>query len=260
MAFAHKIVWLTDLHLTTSGQVEGADCAGRLRRAIEQIDRWHSDAACCVLSGDLGDTGHRDEYAALAASLAGLAMPVLPMIGNHDDRAALRAVLPPPGAAMEAYHQFRWDCGDLSLLCLDTQQPGQDPGALDRLRLDWLAEQLAQTRDRQVLVFMHHPPGALGLGPLDDMPLHDETPLLRLLADAPQVAHLCCGHVHRPVSGTVGGVPFTCLRALAHQLRPPHHDWDWGDHVAGDESPQYGVILIAPDRVIIQPIDLEGVA
>ena len=160
--------------------------------------------------------------------------------------------MPPAGTAMDAYHQFRWDIGNLTLLCLDTHLPGDDAGALDAARLDWIAGQLAATADRQVLVFMHHPPGPLGLSLLDDMPLRDSEPLVSLLAAAPQVAHLFCGHVHRPVSGTIGGVPFTTLRALAHQTRPPHHLKSWSDFVAPDERPQYGVILIAPDRVVVQ--------
>lgn len=258
MTFTHKIVWLTDLHITASGQVEGTACAARLAQATEQINRWHGDAACCVISGDLTDTGAPDEYAALAEALSRLSVPVLPMIGNHDNRALLRAALPPAGLAMNAYHQFRWDIDGLTLLCLDTHLPGDDAGAIDDARLAWVADQLAATVDRRVLVFMHHPPGPLGLSLLDDMPLRDSEPLVRLLAAAPQVAHLFCGHVHRPVSGTIGGVPFTTLRALAHQTRPPHHLKTWSDFVDHDERPQYGVILTAPDRVVVQTLDLEG--
>ena len=57
MSFTHKIVWLTDLHITESGQVESTACAARLAQAVEQINRWHGDAECCVITGDLTDTG-----------------------------------------------------------------------------------------------------------------------------------------------------------------------------------------------------------
>ncbi len=260
MSFTHKIVWLTDLHITESGQVEGTACAARLAQAIEQINRWHGDADVCVISGDLTDTGAPGEYSALAKGLAPLAIPLLTMIGNHDDRAAFRAAMPPSGTAMADYHQFRHDIGNLTLLCLDTNIPGDHAGAVDEARLSWLADQLAETRTRQVLVFTHHPPGPLGLSLSDTIPLQDAEPLMALLAAAPQVAHLLCGHVHRPVSGTIGGVPFTTLRALAHQTRAPHRLERWSDFVAHDERPQYGVILVAPDRVIVQALDLEDPA
>lgn len=260
MTFSHKIVWISDLHQTESGMVEGVAGAARLEQAIEQINRWHGDAACCIASGDLTDTGTAGEYAALGRSVAKLSMPFLPMIGNHDNRADLLAAFPPPGVAMPDFMQYRYDIDDLTLLCLDTHVPANDAGALDAERLDWLADALDKAADRRVLVFTHHPPGPLGLGLQDDLRLMDHEPLMSLLSRAPQVEHLFCGHVHRPTSGTINGVSFTTLRAIAHQTRPPHQTWDWSDFVARDERPQYGVILIAPDRVVVQAIDLEDPA
>lgn len=261
MAFTQKIVWITDLHQTVSGQVEGVASAARLEQVIEQINRQHGDAVCCVASGDLCDTGSTAEYMVLKQRLSGLSIPFLPMIGNHDNPAAFRQTLALPGAVQPGYAQYRHDlAGGVTLLCLDTYLAGSDAGAMDTARLNWLADQLRETADRRVLVFTHHPPGPLGLGPLDDMPLLDHHPFIDLLRAAPQVEHLFCGHVHRPVSGVIGGVPFATLRALAHQTKSPNTVWDWDDFVARDERPQYGVILIAPDRIVIQFTDIEDPA
>jgi len=235
MGFSHKIVWITDLHQTVSGMVEGVNSAARLEQVIAQINRWHGDAACCVASGDLGDTGSAEEYAALAARLEPLRPPFLPMIGNHDRRENLLAGIEFPAKMQPGYAQYRYDlAGNVTLLCLDTNMPGSDAGLLDSTRLNWLAEELRQSTDRRVLVFAHHPPGPLGLGPLDDMPLLDHQPFLDVLRAAPQVEHLFVGHVHRPVSGVISGVPFTALRSIAHQTKPPHGDWGWDDFVACD--------------------------
>ena len=182
------------------------------------------------------------------------------MIGNHDKRPAFLQAMPQPGVQMPGFAQFRYDLPEVSLLCLDTHIAGDDGGALDDARLGWLAEQLRQTRDRSVLVFAHHPPGPLGLGKLDEMPLYRHEPLIDLLASASQPLHLCCGHVHRPLSGTFKKVPFTTLRALAHQTLPPQKHWDWDDFVARDERPQYGVILIGSGQIVIQMHDLEDAA
>jgi 3',5'-cyclic AMP phosphodiesterase CpdA len=261
MGFTHKILWMSDLHQTVSGQVEGVAGGARLRQAIDQMNRYHPDATCCVASGDLTDTGEAAEYAVLEDALSRLTVPVLPMIGNHDNRANLMAALPRPGSGQDGYYQYRHDLeGGVTLLCLDTALPGSDAGTLDAARLAWLDAELSKTTDRRVLVFAHHPPGPLGLGLLDDMPLLDHQPFLDLLSAAPQVEHLFCGHVHRPVSGVIGGIPFTALRAIAHQTRPPHQDWNWSNFVTLDERPQYGVILIGPDRVVVQMIDIEDPA
>jgi 3',5'-cyclic-AMP phosphodiesterase len=261
MGFTHKILWMSDLHQTVSGQVEGVNSGARLRQVIDQMNRYHPDAACCVASGDLTDTGDAAEYDLLQDALSKLTLPVLPMIGNHDNRNNLMAALPCPGTLLEGYYQYRFDLdGGVTLLCLDSVLPGSDAGELDPARLDWLAGQLRETTDRRVLVFAHHPPGPLGLGLLDEMPLLDHQPFIDLLVAAPQVKHLFCGHVHRPVSGVIGGIPFTALRSIAHQTRPPHQTWDWSNFVTLDERPQYGVILIGADRIVVQMTDIEDPA
>ncbi len=260
MALLHKIVWITDTHLTASGQVEGVACRARLKQTVQQIGRHHGDAAVCIGTGDLTDTGAVEEYAAVSRLLEDLPMPFLPLIGNHDKRPAFRAAFPPPGQAMDQFQQFRWDMGDLTLLCLDTHSPGEDGGRFCGDRLAWVETQLADCKGRRVLVFMHHPPGPLWLGILDTIPLHDDIALIELLAGATNVEYLFCGHVHRPVSGVISGLPFTTLRSTAHQVRPGHTLSDWNDFVQLEERPQYGLILVASDRVVVQGIDLEDPA
>ena len=43
-----KIVWISDLHVTASGMIGQVPCAARLAQAVEQINRWHGDADCCI--------------------------------------------------------------------------------------------------------------------------------------------------------------------------------------------------------------------
>lgn len=260
MALTHKIAWISDTHLTASGHVEGVACRARLKQAVQQISSYHGDAIACVGTGDLTDTGSAEEYAAVSGLVADLPMPFLPLIGNHDRREAFRSAFPPPGEAMETHQQFRWDAGNVTLLCLDTHSPGEDGGRFCEQRLSWVERQLADCRGRRVLVFMHHPPGPLWLGLQDTILLHEADALLNLLAASPDVEYLFCGHVHRPVSGVIRGLPFTTLRSTAHQVRPGHTLKDWNDFVLLEERPQYGLILIAPDRVVVQGIDLEDPA
>ena len=73
MTFHTKIVWISDLHLTVGGTVSGAPCRANLDRIIQQINRHHADAACCIATGDLTDKGDAEEYGALTEALAELA-------------------------------------------------------------------------------------------------------------------------------------------------------------------------------------------
>ena len=251
-----KIVWLTDVHITPSGLINDQPSTARLERAVAEILRWHSDAAACVISGDLTENGTAEEYAVAAGILADLPMPVLPMAGNHDDRASLRGALALPDGAMPGFVQYRVDVGAVTLLCLDTQVPHKPYGRLCAERLDWLGRALTGTEGRAVLVFLHHPPCRLGLGPLDDICLRHPETFLDMIAG--RADHLFCGHVHRPTAGTIRGIPFATQRALAYQAPRPFPPWTWATFEPANEQPQYGVILADAGRIVLQTFDLPG--
>jgi hypothetical protein len=52
--------------------------------------------------------------------------------------------------------------GVAPFVALDTTRPGEDPGALDAERLEWLDAELAQRPEVLTLLAMHHPPLAAG--------------------------------------------------------------------------------------------------
>jgi 3',5'-cyclic-AMP phosphodiesterase len=93
---------------------------------------------------------------------------VLP--GNHDDRRALHRHFGGPGAAGEPV-QHSVDLGPLRLVVLDTTRPGEDPGALDAERLDWLDAELAAAPRLPTLLAMHHPPLVTGVPAWDELGL-----------------------------------------------------------------------------------------
>ena len=251
-----KIVWLTDLHIGAHWEGSNIDLARNLAQIVRMIRRYHSDAAACVISGDLTESGGEAEYDALTALLSDIQVPLLAMIGNHDRRDALMSAFPPPGRALEGFQQYRVDVGGLSVIALDTHIPGEPGGMLCETRRAWLADELARTPDTPVLVFMHHPPVELGLPMLDAMRCADGEEILDLMAGAGNVAHLFCGHVHRPTSGVARGVPFATLRAVSMQAPPPWPAWDWEGFKPVDEMAQMGVILADQRDVVIHALDL----
>jgi len=93
-------IHLTDTHLVPRGEMlYGLSPADRLDAAVAAINARHAPgsaapAAFVIVTGDLTHWGKPAAYAELRAVLSRLAMPVHPMLGNHDDRAAFRAVFP----------------------------------------------------------------------------------------------------------------------------------------------------------------------
>jgi 3',5'-cyclic AMP phosphodiesterase CpdA len=247
-----RIVWLSDLHFSVAGPVQGYDPEARLAAALDQVRRHHADAAACVISGDLVDRGTAQDYAALADRLSALPMPVLPLMGNHDDRGLLRAALTVPQPTLPGFVQYRVDLGEVVLLCLDTHVPGADHGALCAARSAWLLAELQRSPDQQALIFMHHPPLSLGLPMQDQDRMIGGDALLSALQSFRDRVHLCIGHVHRPISGTVQGIGFTTMRSVLYQAPPPRPEWIWAEFQPAQEAAAFGVIEASRRGVVIQ--------
>lgn len=243
---------MSDLHFVAEGLVQGHDPRKRLSLAVEYINAHHGDAAYCVVSGDLVDRGTAADYAAVARHLGRLAMPCLPMVGNHDVRDLLRASLPLPGAAMADFVQYGLRTDMAHIICLDTLTPGADGGSFCDERMDWLARTLSDAADTPAIIFLHHPPMDLGLPMQDQDRLHDGEALLDLLDAHGNVRQLCIGHVHRPITGTVRGIPFATMRAVLYQAPPPQPAWDWDSFKPAHEAPALGVLTVQGGDVQVQ--------
>ena len=119
-----KFIHLSDLHLVAPGTLlHGLDPMWGLERCVASIRAHHADAALCVVTGDLTHDGEPAAYDAARRCLAGLPMPVHLMIGNHDDRAAFRAVTSQaPATAEQAPHQ-------VSIRVTGASRPGFSPSS-----------------------------------------------------------------------------------------------------------------------------------
>ena len=249
---AARVIWLSDLHFEATGLVQGHDPRVRLEAAIDNINQHYSDADLCLITGDMVDTATAENYREVKRRLDRLAMPWGPMTGNHDGRALFLEHLPLPGEAMPGFPQYVVDLPQARLICLDSLWEGEDAGELCAARLDWLEARLAERNDMPALVFLHHPPMKLGLPMLDPDRLKDGEVLLEMLARYPQVQHICSGHVHRPVSGRVGHISFTGLRAVLYQAPPPVPAWDWDTFKPPEEAPEMGVITVDAGQITLR--------
>lgn len=250
-----KLVQITDLHLVGEGQeLYGLDPQLRLRACIADINAHHEDAELCVITGDLTQSGTEDAYAVLRNELSALTVPWQLLLGNHDDRATFRRSFPEMPVDANGFVQAYWESEVGRFLFLDTLEPGLHAGAFCERRQAWLTDRLADLADTPVYIFMHHPPMKIGIPALDTVSLMQKDVFKSLLAPYREnVRHIFFGHVHRPVSGSWCGIPFSALRGTAHQCwldfeadqQPP------GSH----EPPAYGVILIDGETVTVHTHD-----
>lgn len=250
-----KLIVLSDLHLTAPGEaIIGIDPWTRLDQALAHAQQAHPDAARYVLLGDLTHDAPPGSYDRLAARLARLPVPVSMVPGNHDDRAALRAAFPDHPACATGFVQSLTDTETHRLVFLDTLADAPDPrhaGALCPARLDWFARALDGADGRAVVVFMHHPPLAVGFPGMDRIGLLNAAEFWALARG--RVAHLVLGHLHRPVSGTLQDTGFTVLKSITHQSRLNMDDTATGPSPA--EPGAYGIVLLRPEGVVVHSDD-----
>ncbi|WP_283193270.1 phosphodiesterase [Rhizobium sp. AN80A] len=246
-----KIVHITDTHFVPQpATLYGLDPRARFDAAIASLQAEHSDADLLVITGDLAHWGEVPAYQALRQRLEAVTLPVVMMVGNHDDRASLRTVFP---AAMDDGNGFvqgsRVENGH-RLIFLDTKCEGTHAGAYCEKRRAWLADALAKG-DEPVLLFMHHPPFLSGISSMDAIGQLDADALwLVLQPHARRIRHIFLGHVHRPISGNWHGISFSLIPGLNHQVPlqlAPHGEDIPGSH----EPPAYSVISVGPDSIVV---------
>ena len=218
-------ILMTDLHLL--GPATSSDAVAHAARIGESLDRATEiapGAEVCVLAGDLTDRGEIGAYEWLRDKLDTLPFPVVPMLGNHDDREAYRQVFEDSldtGGFVQCSRRF----GNVQLVFLDTLDPGSDAGVLCPERLDWLDEELSNSGD--VSLFMHHPPCDIGDPVLDTIKLGNPDDLASLILSHGNVRNIFFGHVHRTLFLSWNGVPCASLDKLASNVpdarkaRPP---------------------------------------
>ena len=255
-----KVIQISDLHLLQPGRLlYGTSPLDRLQLAIDGILEAHADAEFCLLTGDLANAGSEIVYRSLALALARLPMPAYPLVGNHDDRAALAQCFPGLATSVGGFLQSAIATGHGRFLLLDTLEPGVPWGNYCARRREWLGAQLREAGDEPIWLVMHHPPFAVGIPSMDQYSLRDPEAFWSVIAPhRARIRHLFFGHLHRPIGGSWHGIPFSCTASPNHQIAPDLATLR-GDEVPGCREPAgYSVILIDSECVVVHHQQLSG--
>lgn len=254
-----KIIVMTDIHITeVDERIIGLDTFARFCQTRDAALAAHPDAALVILMGDLAHHGTDTAYARLEQALRDVPVPVIPMVGNHDRRATFITHFTDAPRTSSGHIQHHATVGDHHIITLDTLDgppypAGHHSGRLCHERLTWLRYTLACTDRAKTLVFSHHPPFETGLVGMDQIKLTNGADMLDLLADHGN-CHLFCGHIHRTISGSTRGVPWTMFKATGHQA--PLDLTSPDSSLSVDEPPADGLLLLTPDGVVAHSEDV----
>lgn len=216
----HVIAHISDTHLIAeNGELYGdVDSHARLAALIDRLESSQVRPDVLIFTGDLTDRGEPDAYRKLRELVEPAAQrlraEVIWVMGNHDDRAALREHLlreAPAMTPMDRVHHI----GGLRVIVLDTSVPGHHHGNVSSSQLSWLSEQLAEPAPFGTILAMHHPP----LPSVQDLSalveLRDQAPLAQVLAGT-DIRAILAGHLHYSTFGTFAGFPVSVASASCY--------------------------------------------
>ena len=245
-----RFVQVTDTHIMSRGQsVLGLDPVARLEACIADINRNRGDASFCVFTGDLTDRGEWEGYSVLRDCLAYLELPYYLMVGNHDRRAPFLANFPEALRDEDGFVQFGLSTPVGRLLFLDTLDEGRSAGLYCDRRCRWLSNRLIEAGSNPIYLFMHHPPFDIGIPSLDRMKLDGADAFTEALAGPADIRHIFLGHVHRPVSGSWRGIPFSALPSTNHQIAADFETVSPLPYC--HETPAYAIVDLDVDRTLV---------
>jgi Icc protein len=216
----HVIAHISDTHLVAGdAKLYGdVDSGARLSELLERLEGSQVRPDALIFTGDLADTGQPEAYRKLRDVVDPLAnrlgAEVIWVMGNHDNRAALRGHLlreAPSMAPMDRVH----DIAGLRVIVLDTSVPGCHHGELSPAQLDWLAAQLAAPAPFGTILAMHHPP----IPSVQDLAVTVELREQALLAEVlrgKDVRSILAGHLHYSTTATFAGIPVSVAAASCY--------------------------------------------
>ncbi|WLS80011.1 phosphodiesterase [Erwinia pyri] len=247
------IAQISDLHIKAGGKLSyrQVDTLGALRKAISRLNSLSPRPDAVVITGDLVDFGNQEEYQTLQVALGALEIPYWLMVGNHDDRQAVRKVFAGQTELFQHHEFIQWEaeCGPLRLLALDSTVPGEPQGELCAGRLNWLEEKLEEQPSRATLVMLHHPPFISGIEHMDRQRLQNPQQLATVLEKHSQVERVLCGHLHRSMHVAFAGTVACSAPGVSHQVAldlrpdgPAHFCLEPAGFLLHRWTPEQGVI------------------
>jgi Icc protein len=208
-------VHLTDLHVGDPNVPDPhlySDTNATLRTILAQVKALEPAPAFVVASGDLTNRGDVASYEVFKAIFdeAGLNMPVLYALGNHDTRPGFyQAMFNRTDNPLQPYDHDQVIDG-LHVIVLDTSVPEKVGGAFEGGQLEWIKDRLDAHPELPKLIVMHHAP----MLDLDNKAMEweslsavDTVKLKDLLAGYDNVVGILSGHMHYDRVGNWYGIP-----------------------------------------------------
>lgn len=203
-----SFIHLTDLHVSAPELNDGnllSDTTATLKTIVGMVQEMQPRPAFIVVSGDITNHGDVASYRSVQTMMAGLDVPIVYALGNHDTRPGFYEGMLGLTSDLEAPYTHEALIAGVHLIVLDSSVPGRIGGALSEEQFAFLDVALDNHPDTQKIVVVHHAP-ALDDASWETLTTVDSERLAATLKGR-NVAGLLCGHIHHDRVSNWHGIP-----------------------------------------------------
>ena len=216
-----RIIQLSDSHLSSDKPSRALE----LEACITYINALQPQPDVVVHTGDISHDGLVEDYRVARRLLDVLTAPYFVLAGNKDNRQNLIDVFADGVHIREDMSFVQYAVEDFAarLIMVDTVSTSSNKGQLCETRLDHVQQMLTRDSSRSAVMFLHHPPFQVNVGP-EPHNFVDWSQAEALMAELGRHEHLrgiFCGHVHRGFETSIGDVPASVVSSVASDVR-----WD----------------------------------
>ncbi len=206
-----SILQFTDTHISIDpqGTLKGVNTRVSLTACVAHAQQ-HSTAHI-LLTGDLSHDASQESYRALQNIINPLNLPVSAIAGNHDITVNMKKFLP--------QHWLTGECNIENWLCLmlNSSVTDKEYGCISDQELKRAKKVIANTKQDNILICLHHQPVPVGSPWIDSIMLQNAESLFDVLDGHQKVRGILFGHVHQHFQRQRGplsiiGSPSTCIQ------------------------------------------------
>lgn len=213
-----RLIQITDPHIGDDREhrLAGIQTHESYRAVLAAVAAMTPVPDLIMVTGDIAAQGSAKAYELFSQQIKFLDLPYAWLPGNHDDFAVMQqSVSSSPYWPLLEFGVWR-------VLSLNTAVAGQTPGALTAEELLFLDSALAREARNPAIIFMHHPPVAVGCAWLDRQRVANAAELATVVGRHRNVKAIFTGHVHQVfqvdwAGTTVHTTPSTCFQFAANR-------------------------------------------
>lgn len=235
----NRLIQISDIHLVEDINAieKGRSPSKQLERALLDMEQKIPGEKTIIITGDLVSSITTLTYQQLAGLFDKINHPIYVIPGNHDDPVMLKEHF----VGKNIFHKKEIELDGWVALLLDSSTPGVilGSGRLSDLEMAKTEELLIKHRNKNIVIFIHHPPILFGATWFQNNCLENNKEFLKLIKNFDNIKIIAFGHAHTQHTEAIDGkiyfgapscwiqVDHTVNENIAYSNVPGGYNWFW---------------------------------